>query len=107
MKKILATVIMIASLQSCKDNLTELNTDPNSYYTTVPSSLVTYAEKQLSDYINTPNVNTNNLRLLMQYWQESTYSDESQYNFVTRNVSNSVWNYTYVRTLKILIKQKN
>lgn len=94
---------MVTVLQSCeRDTLTALNTDPNSYYTTVPSSLITYAEKQLSDYVNTPSVNINNFRLTMQYWQETTYSDESQYNFTTRNVSDQVFLNLYVRTLKNL-----
>jgi hypothetical protein len=43
--------------------MSEINTDPNSYYTTVPSTLVTYAEKQLTDYVNISNVNVNNLDL--------------------------------------------
>lgn len=104
MKKIvIAFIALFTVLQSCEDDqLTALNTDPNSYYTTVPSSLVTYAEKQLSDYVNTPSVNINNFRLTMQYWQETTYSDESQYNFTTRNVADQVFLNLYVRTLKNL-----
>lgn len=80
--------------------MSEINTDPNSYYTTVPSSLVTYAQKQLTDYVTTPDVNVNNIRLTMQYWQTTTYQDESRYNFSTRNVSNQVWNRLYVRAFK-------
>ncbi len=103
MKKILASIIMISMLQSCgRESMSEINTDPNSYYTTVPSSVLTYAQKQLSDYVSTPNVNTNNLRLTMQYWQETTYLDESRYDFSTRNVSDQVWNYLYVRVIKNL-----
>lgn len=82
--------------------MSELNTDPNSFYTTVPSSLVTYAQKQLTDYVTTPDVNINNIRLTMQYWQTTTYQDESRYNFSTRNVSDQVWNRLYVRTFKNL-----
>ena len=103
MKKIIASLALFSVLQSCTDDgLTALNTDPNSYYTTVPSSVITYAQKQLADYVNTPSVNINNFRLTMQYWQETTYSDESRYNFTTRNVSNQVFNYNYVRVLKNL-----
>lgn len=107
MKKFIAIISAFVLLQSCdNDRLTEINQDPNSYYTTVPSTLLTYAEKNLTDYITTPNVNTNNLRLTMQYWQEVTYLDESRYNFTSRNISNSVWVYTYVRTLKNLEQAK-
>ena len=107
MKKIIASLILVSLFQSCdNDALTATNNDPNSYYTTVPSTLVTYAEKQLTDYMNTPSVNINNLRLTMQYWQETTYTDESQYNFVPRTVTDNVWNYLYVRTLKNLDQSK-
>lgn len=107
MKKILASILLVSLLQSCgRESMSEINTDPNSYYTTVPSTLVTYAEKQLTDYVTTPNVNINNFRLTMQYWQETTYLDESQYDFSTRNVANNVWLYLYVRTLKNLDQAK-
>lgn len=107
MKKILMPFLLIGLLQSCgRESMEELNTDPNSYYTTVPSTLVTYAEKQLADYVTTPNVNTNNFRFLMQYWQATTYADESRYDYSTRNVSNSVWTFLYVRTLKNLEEAK-
>lgn len=101
MKKILASIVLVSLLHSCgRESMTELNTDPNSFYTTTPSSLVTYAQKQLTDYVTTPDVNVNNIRLTMQYWQTTTYQDESRYNFSTRNVSDQVWNRLYVRAFK-------
>lgn len=107
MKKIIASILLVSLLQSCgRESMSEINTDPNSYYTTVPSTLVTYAQKQLTDYVTTPNVNINNFRLTMQYWQETTYLDESQYDFSTRNVANNVWTYLYVRSLKNLEQAK-
>lgn len=106
MKKIIASALMISLLQSCSGDFTDINEDPNSFYTTVPSTVLTYAEKQLTDYVNTPSVNINNLRLTMQYWNETSYSDESNYNFVTRNVANNVFLNLYVRTNKNLIQAK-
>ncbi len=38
----------------------------------------------------------------MQYWQETIYVNESNYDFTNRNVSNNVWTDTYVNTLKNL-----
>lgn len=98
---------MITLLQSCgRESMAEVNTDPNTYYTTTPAALLTYAQKQLGDYVTTPNVNVNNFRLTMQYWQETTYLDESRYDFSTRNVSDQVWNYLYVRVIKNLDQAK-
>ncbi|MCJ7936232.1 MAG: SusD/RagB family nutrient-binding outer membrane lipoprotein [Chryseobacterium sp.] len=84
----------------------EVNTDPHVTYTTIPETLITYAEKELSDYMNTPSVNENNFRLTMQYWQEVTYVNESNYNFTARNVSNNVWGDLYVNVLNNLSKAK-
>ncbi|MBV8327976.1 SusD/RagB family nutrient-binding outer membrane lipoprotein [Chryseobacterium sp.] len=97
--------IGVAAL-SCS-NFEELNTDPNSAYTTRPEALLSYSQKELSDYLNTPSVNENNFRLTMQYWQEVTYVDESNYDFVTRNIANSVWLDLYVNTLQNLVKAKS
>ncbi|PDS25830.1 SusD/RagB family nutrient-binding outer membrane lipoprotein [Flavobacterium branchiophilum] len=106
MKKILSLLVFSAFIISCND-LTETNTDPNSAYTTVPATLVSYAQKKLSDHLNTPSVNSNNFRLVMQYWQETTYVDESNYDFVTRNISNNVWSSNYVDILNNLSQAKN
>ena len=107
MKKIIASILFVSLLHSCgTESGEELNNDPNSYYTTVPSTTLTYAEKQLADYVTTPSVNTNNFRFVMQYWQATTYVDESRYDFSTRNVSNSVWTFLFVRTLKNLEETK-
>lgn len=83
-----------------------VNNDPNVAYNMSPEPLITYAEKELSDYMNTPSVNENNFRLTMQYWQEATYVSESNYNFTARNVSNNVWADNYVNVLNNLNKAK-
>ena len=98
MKKIISVLLVSLSIFSCTD-INNINTDPNSSYTTVPSTVVSYAQKGLSDYMNTPNVNENNFRLTMQYWQETTYADESNYDFVSRNISNNNWRDNYVVVL--------
>jgi hypothetical protein len=97
MKKVIYILLAGLLISSCSD-ITDINTDTNSAYTTEAYTLVSYAQKELSDYMNTPSVNENNFRLTMQYWQETTYVDESNYDFVTRNISNNTWldNYVYV-----------
>lgn len=76
----------------------------NSYgiYDAKPENLFSFSQKELADHLTTPNVNENNLRLTMQYWQETTYVGESNYDFVTRNISNTVWANNYVNILKNL-----
>jgi hypothetical protein len=105
MKKSLFLLTTISlSLFSCVSD--DINNDPNSAYTTVPETLVSYAQKELSDYLNTPNVNENNFRLTMQYWQETTYVNESNYDFTNRNVSNQIWRDNFVNVLNNLNEAK-
>lgn len=105
MKKIIAILTIGLSMTACVNE--DINTDPNSAYTTVPGSLINYAEKELSDYVNTPSVNENNFRLTMQYWQETTYVNESNYDFTNRNVSNQIFSDNYVNVLNNLGKAKD
>lgn len=105
MKKILiGTLFSILFLNSC--SVDGINEDPNVAYTTTAESVVSYAQKSLADYVNTPSVNENNFRLTMQYWQETTYVNESNYDFVNRNVSNNIWTDNYVQVLNNLNKAK-
>ncbi|MDL1914315.1 MAG: SusD/RagB family nutrient-binding outer membrane lipoprotein [Bergeyella sp.] len=106
MKKILRIAVFFGILTGFSTCTRGLNDDPNSLYSTTPGSLLTYAEKSLSDYINTPSVNYNNYRLIMQYWQETTYTDESNYDFTTRNISDRVWSTCYVKVLQNLSEAK-
>jgi hypothetical protein len=105
MKKIIAILAVGLSMTACVSE--DTNLDPNSAYTTVPGSLINYAEKELSDYVNTPSVNENNFRLTMQYWQETTYVNESNYDFTNRNVSNQIYSDNYTNVINNLVKAKN
>ncbi len=104
MKKYIAVLTLALSMTACVSD--DINTDPNFAYTTVPGTVVAYAQKELSDYINTPNVNENNFRLIMQYWQEVTYVSESNYNFTNRNVSNQIYSNNFVNVLTNLNQAK-
>ncbi|KMQ59523.1 lipoprotein [Chryseobacterium angstadtii] len=101
MKKYILTSLVAMLFVGCSTS-DDVNTDQHATYNTTPEALITYAQKELSDYMTTPNVNENNFRLTMQYWQETIYVNESNYDFTNRNVSNNVWTDTYVNTLKNL-----
>lgn len=105
MKKIIISFLISTLFISCESD--DINLDPHSAYTTIPSSLLTNAQKELSDYVNTPSVNENNFRLTMQYWQETTYVEESNYNFTNRNVSNQIYIDNYVNVQNSLVQAKN
>ncbi len=102
----IATLFSLAFTFIGCESSENMNTDPNSFYSAKPTSLLTNAQKGIGDYLSTPNVNINNFRLTMQYWQETTYVDESNYDFVNRNVSNNVWSNYYINVLQNLVQAK-
>ncbi len=87
MKKI--TIILILtigiSIVSCK-KLEDYNIDTKSA-TDVPSStLFANGLRNLVDQETTPNVNLNVFRTFAQYWTETTYTDESNYDITARQI---------------------
>ncbi|AZA80717.1 SusD/RagB family nutrient-binding outer membrane lipoprotein [Chryseobacterium lactis] len=105
MKKYILTSLVAMLFVGCQ-TADDVNSDPHATYETTPEALITYAQKELSDYMTTPSVNENNFRLTMQYWQETIYVNESNYDFTNRNVSNNVWIDNYVNVLKNLDQAK-
>lgn len=101
MKKYIITPILALLFIGCSTT-DDVNLDEHAFYNTTQESLLTYAQKELSDYMNTPSVNENNFRLTMQYWTETIYVNESNYDFTNRTVSNNVWTDNYVNVLKNL-----
>lgn len=101
-KHIILTISILAFLLTGCQTAEDVNSDPYASYETLPEPLLTFAQKELSDYVTTPNVNENNFRLTMQYWTETIYVNESNYDFTNRNVSNQVWRDNYVNVLKNL-----
>ncbi len=101
MKKIIILITLVI-IASCSDNLENLNEnikDPSS----VPGeTLFTGAQKNLVDQMVTPNVNDNNTKLWVQYLQETTYTDESNYDQITRNIPANHWSKLYKDVLKDL-----
>ena len=92
---VLASVVI--TLSACNKDLSSLNDNIKSPGEgLVPaSSLFTDGLKNLVDNITTCNVNSNIFRLLSQYWTETTYTDESNYDLATRNISDNWWRNQY------------
>lgn len=86
MKKIVLLISFIALTVSCTDDITGLNADTKNPTTTKSEYLFTNAQKTLVDQMVNSSVNRNVYRLFSQYWTETTYPDESQYNLTTRPI---------------------
>ncbi|MDN3596420.1 SusD/RagB family nutrient-binding outer membrane lipoprotein [Zunongwangia endophytica] len=89
-------------ITSCSDDLSDINTDSKNPTEVPHETLVTSATKSLVDQMVNTNVNTNIYRLLAQYWTETTYTDEANFNLINRSIPQSHWNIMYADVLKDL-----
>jgi hypothetical protein len=101
MKRIISFIAIALIASSCQKNLEELNLDikrPSAG--SVPSGTVfATAQTNLFEQMVSPNVNRNIFRLLAQQWTGTTYTDESNYDFTTRKIPDTVWGVIYIGVL--------
>lgn len=87
---------------ACNDRLEELN-KPTKNAVDVPAEpLFTNGLNELFFLMNNSDVNINVFRLYAQYWAQTTYPDESQYNMVGRRNPDFMWRKAYRDALKDL-----
>ena len=91
MKKIIYFLSVLTLTSSCSD-LTELNLDEKNPSEVPAASLFTSAEKGIAEQVVNTSVNKNIFRLVNQQWTETTYIDESIYQWTTRKISDNHWN---------------
>ena len=101
MKKIFLILITSLFIVSC-DNLDGLNTNVKDPSDVPGEALFTSAQKALVDQMVNTNVNDNIFRLINQHWTEVTYTDESNYDLITRTIPEQHWQYLYKDVLKDL-----
>jgi len=99
MKKKAFFLVLAMALSACTKDLTSLNVDPKNPSSVPSASLFTGAEKVLSNTLASSNVNINIFRLIEQQWQETTYTDESNYDMTTRPIPDDLWNPLYSQVL--------
>jgi hypothetical protein len=103
MKRIfLIITVLVFVFAGCTDKFEEFNTDVKNPSDVPGEVLFSNAQKELADYVNNTNVNVNIFKLMAQYWTETTYIDEANYDLITRNISANIYLRTYLRILKDL-----
>jgi len=108
MKKIFfITISFVLVTASCRRNITDLNVDPKNPSTAPSYALFTNAQRTLMNTLTSSNVNLNIFRLIVQHWQETTYTDESNYDLATRSINDAVWDALYRDVLRDLQEAKN
>lgn len=93
MKKIILSIATLSLLMiGCVDENLDYNNDHDKPYSVPAETLLTNAEKELSDQMTTPSVNLNPFRMFAQYWTETQYITESRYRISTRKIADNHWN---------------
>ena len=96
MKKLSIIIVLPLLLTvSCRRNLTDINEDPKKPSIVSSNTLFTNAQRVLVNTTTSSSVNLNIFRLITQYWTETTYTDESNYDLNTRAIPRGVWNALY------------
>lgn len=93
-KYFIISLCLVLSFISC-DVDESLNLDTKNPTTVPGSGLFTNGARNMFDLMNSTSVNNNVFRLYAQYFAQTTYPDESQYNQTTRNIGGSIWNTLY------------
>lgn len=89
----LATLSLTAV--SCESDITSLNVDTKHPSTLPSETFFASSQYDLIERMVTPSVNSNITRLFTQQWTQTTYTDESNYDFVTRQINTNHWNIMY------------
>lgn len=107
MKKILYVILSaLLFTTACKKGITDINVNPKSPLIVPSATVFTNAERVLTNTVTSASVNLNIFRLIEQQWQETTYTDESNYNISTRPIPDAIWNAMYRDVLKNMEQSK-
>jgi|TARA_B110000285_G_C15136263_1_gene627160 hypothetical protein len=106
MKKILISILSLILIWGCTKDITSVNKNPKAPEVVLANSLFSNAQKELFDYMASPNVNVNTFRLWSQHWTQTTYVDESNYELLERNINGEVFDRLYARILRDLAEAR-
>jgi hypothetical protein len=101
MKKLIFILALIVTF-SCDSNLTNLNVDTKNATVVPGETLFSNAQKNLVDFMASTNVNINIYKMFAQYWTETTYTDEANFDVQNRSIPRNQWNRLYRDVLRDL-----
>ncbi len=109
MKKILSifTISSLAILTGCVNGDEEFNNNQSQPYEVPSELLLTNAQKELMDQMETPSVNLNVFRFFQHYLATTIYRNDARFNFTgTRKVPDNMWLALYTDVLGNLNESK-
>lgn len=101
MKRIyLIIIVLLAFSVSCTENFDDFNAEEKNPTEVEGEFLFTNGTKELVDQISSTNVNLNVWKLFAQYWTETTYTDEENYDIVNRTIPDNTFDTYYTNVIK-------
>ncbi|HJZ41500.1 MAG TPA: SusD/RagB family nutrient-binding outer membrane lipoprotein [Bacteroidales bacterium] len=85
-RKYIILLVLTAFFAACTDKFEDYNIDKKNPAIVTGEALFSNAQKDLVDQISSTNVNLNVWKLFAQYWTETTYTDEANYDIVNRSI---------------------
>ena len=102
MKKLFTAASAALLIASCTSDLSSLNENSKAPVQVPAGTLIANATVDLSDYLASVNVNLNNFTLWSQHWTQTTYTDESNYDYNQRDVNGNTFDELYANVLRDL-----
>lgn len=90
---LLLTIFVVSC--SSDEAYEDLNKNPNAPSGVSDNQLFVSATNSLTDFIESTNVNVNNFRLYAQYWTQTQYTDESNYEMQNREIPDYMFSEFY------------
>ena len=91
MKRYSILFLGMLSLAACTKDISRFNQQTKSPSVVPAATLFSNAVKGLTDGLTSTNVGVNVYRLTTQQWTTTTYTDEPNYDFTTRNIPQGWW----------------
>jgi hypothetical protein len=102
MKKIFTAAAAALVIASCTSDLSSLNVNSKAPEQVPAGALIANSTVTLTDYLTSVNVNLNNFILWSQHWTQTTYTDESNFNYNNRDVNGNTFDAMYATVLRDL-----
>lgn len=102
----LAGILLTTAFLGCTNKFEDFNTDKKNPAVVSASALFTSGMKYIADQVNTSDVNANIFKLFSQYWTQTTYTNESNYEVVDRNIAQHIFENYYRKGFRNLQEAK-
>lgn len=106
MKNYLIITLCWVVMAGCTKNISSYNMETKKASSAPASTMYANGVRNLVDALTSANINTNVLRLTVQHWSTTTYADEPNYDFTTRNIPVTWWRIMYRDVLSDLKEAK-